>query len=68
MSLFFLNFLKYSLNNGEVPHKNIDNANWHYLLDFAKRQSIVGVYWGGIKRLYEIEKFQANKPTDEDVM
>ena len=38
--------------------------DWQGLLKFAKKQTIVGIYWQGIQRLGDV----ANKPSEDDVM
>jgi hypothetical protein len=35
------------------------------LLQFAKKQSVVGVYWQGVKRMSVLE---TNRPSEDDVM
>lgn len=59
-----LKLLRWCLNGGDIPQAAY-TINWHRLLDFAKKQAIVGVYWQGINQLGGM---QTNKPTDDDVM
>ena len=42
----------------------ISEIDWQGLLKFAKKQTIVGIYWQGIQRLGDV----ANKPSEDDVM
>jgi hypothetical protein len=56
--------LNWCLHSTDSVSPCISNLNWQELLDFAKRQTIVGVYWQGIQRLGDV----ANKPTEDDVM
>ena len=62
---YYLDFLRFSLNEeAEVPVA-ARHINWHSLLLFAKDQSLVGIYWMGVRRLGSQKE---NKPTDDDVM
>lgn len=64
MNRFVLNFLRCCLHpNSEIP-LCVSDSNWQELLTFAKKQTIVGIYWQGIQRLGDV----ANKPTEDDVM
>jgi hypothetical protein len=49
--------------NAEVP-KCAEQIVWHDLLDFAIRQSLVGIFFYGMERLVG----HPNKPIDEDVL
>ena len=61
----YLDFLRFSLHEqAEVP-ECVRVINWLSLLQFAKQQSIQGIYWMGVRRLGELKE---NKPTDDDVM
>lgn len=61
----YLDFLRFSLHeHAEVP-ECVRDINWLSLLQFAKQQSIQGIYWMGVRRLGELKE---NKPTDDDVM
>lgn len=61
----YLDFLRFSLNEeAEVPAA-ARHINWHSLLLFAKDQSLVGIYWMGVRRLGNQKE---NKPTDDDVL
>ena len=42
----------------------ISEIDWQGLLKFAKKQTIIGIYWQGIQRLGDV----ANKPSEDDVM
>ena len=59
-----LELLRWCLHGGTIPQAAYKIC-WHDLLEFAKKQAIVGVYWQGISQLGSM---QANKPTDDDVM
>lgn len=59
----FIAFLKASLQNTDF--QSAETINWHNLLEFAREQAIVGVFWEGIQQLGNLK---ANKPTAEDVM
>lgn len=61
----YLDFLAFCLHpEGAVP-ECAKVINWNELLSFARKQSIVGIYWEGVRRLENIEE---NKPTEDDVM
>lgn len=60
----FIEFLQWCLNPSIVPPSCIEFINWQELLVFAKRQTIVGVYWQGIKRLGPLSKLLS----EDDVM
>lgn len=62
----YLDFLSFSLCPQErnVP-KGVSHLNWSELLAFAKKQCIVGIFWGGILQLSNIDD---NKPSEDDVM
>lgn len=61
---YYFSFLCFCLNdNAEIP-ECIDKIVWHDLLGFAKKQSLVGVFFHGMQRLTSGK----NKPTDDDVM
>jgi len=57
----FLRWCLYPIDN--IP-ACISKISWQELLAFAKKQTIVGIYWQGIQRLGEIP----NKPSEDDVM
>lgn len=60
----YIIFLRWCLHpTGNVPACT-STINWQELLAFAKKQTIVGIYWQGIKRLGDIP----NKPSEDDVM
>lgn len=60
----YLNFLRFCIGNENSVPNCVKNICWHDLLDFAQKQSIVGVYFYGMKRITSGE----NKPTDDDVL
>jgi len=62
----FLTFLSYCLspNSQELP-ECAARISWADLLQFAKKQSVVGVYWQGVKRMSGLE---TNRPSEDDVM
>ena len=62
----YLLFLRYSLSpiSQPVPECAVQ-INWTELLEFAVRQSIVGVCWQGVRRMGELN---TNKPTEDDVL
>lgn len=60
----FLDFLRWCLHpTPEIP-SCVSDISWQELLTFAKKQTIVGIYWQGIQRLGDL----ANKPSEDDVM
>lgn len=66
-----LHFLRYSLDTRHNVPTCVRNINWHGLLNFAKKQAIVGVYAYCI--LYDNEKLNecewlGNRPSEDDVM
>ena len=61
----YLEFLRFALQEGGEPPVVVARINWLSLLQFAKQQSIQGIYWMGVRRLGELKE---NKPTDDDVM
>ena len=65
----YFEFLRYclhdDLDNGvEIP-SCASTICWHDLLEFAKKQTLVGVYWRGVSMLGGLT---TNKPTDDDVL
>lgn len=68
----YLAFLRYCLNSGlEVPEE-VAHINWQDLLEFAKKQAIVGVFGNRLlsdnAALMDDETFRQNSPTEEEVM
>ena len=61
----YLRFLRHCLNEEPVDEQTVKGIVWHDLLSFAKKHTIVGVYWQGIQQLGHLRE---NKPTDDDVM
>ena len=60
----YIIFLRWCLHpTGNIPACT-STINWQELLAFAKKQTIVGIYWQGIQRLGDIP----NKPSEDDVM
>lgn len=54
MVKYFIEFLRWSMYPSDVMPSCASQINWHDLLEFAKKQTIVGVYWQGIQRLGDI--------------
>jgi hypothetical protein len=62
----YLQFLRYCLSLDDQPLPDCAvRINWTELLRFAKKQSIVGVCWHGVRRMSELEE---NRPSEDDVM
>ena len=59
-----IEFLRWCLHPIDNVPACISKISWQELLAFAKKQTIVGIYWQGIQRLGEI----SNKPSEDDVM
>lgn len=60
----YIDFLRWCLHpTTEIP-SCVSEINWQELLAFAKKQTIVGIYWQGIQKLGDF----ANKPSENDVM
>ena len=60
----YINFLRWCQHpTGKAP-VGISKIDWQELLSFAKKQTIIGIYWQGIQRLGDV----ANKPSEDDVM
>lgn len=66
-TLLYISFLKWCLAEGELTEIQpiAERICWHDLLEFAKKQSLVGIFFRGILRLGDMK---TNKPTDDDVM
>lgn len=62
----YLQFLSYSLSPScqSVP-SCVERIDWTGLLQFAEKQSVVGVCWQGVRRMGELN---TNKPTEDDVL
>lgn len=62
----YLQFLSYSLSpdSQSVP-SCAERMDWAGLLQFAEKQSVVGVCWQGVRRMGELN---TNKPTEDDVL
>lgn len=60
----YIEFLRWCLYPTDVLPKCVADIDWQELLEFAKKQTIVGIYWQGIQRLGDI----ANRPSEDDVM
>lgn len=67
----YLEFLKFCLDsNSQIP-ECIASINWHDLMDFAKKQAILGLFIPTVLMRdgkLTIADFKGNKPTDDDVM
>ncbi len=67
----YFELLRFCLNEDCTVPECVKDINWHDLLIFATKQSIVGIYVPLVlmedKRL-TIDKYLGNKPSDEDVM
>ena len=62
----FLTFLSYCLSpDSQALPECAARISWAELLQFAKKQSVVGVYWQGVKRMSGLE---TNRPSEDDVM
>lgn len=62
----FLTFLGYCLSpDSQALPECAARISWADLLQFAKKQSVVGVYWQGVKRMSGLE---TNRPSEDDVM
>ena len=60
----YISFLRWCQHpTGKAP-VGISKIDWQELLSFAKKQTIIGIYWQGIQRLVDV----ANKPSEDDVM
>ncbi len=64
----YIEFLKYCLDTSRPIPASVATINWHDLLEFAQKQSIVGIFWQGINSPSALNNFYGNKPTDDDVM
>ena len=62
----YLQFLSYSLypDSQSVP-SCVERIDWTSLLQFAEKQSVVGVCWQGVKLMGKLE---TNRPSEDDVM
>lgn len=57
----FLQFLRYCLSLDDQPLPDCAiHINWTELLRFAKKQSIVGVCWQGVKRIFELSPWASD--------
>jgi hypothetical protein len=62
---YYIVFLGWCLHpNTDIP-SCVESINWHDLLLFAQKQTIVGIFWLGILRL---GSSPINRPSEEDVM
>ena len=59
-----IQFLSWCLHPTDNIPAGASKINWQELLAFAKKQTIIGIYWQGIQRLGDV----ANKPSEDDVM
>lgn len=60
----YLEFIRWSLHHTDAAPSFISEIDWQELLSFAKKQTIIGLFWQGIQRLGDV----ANKPSEDDVM
>lgn len=60
----YLEFIRWSLHQADEAPSCISEIDWQGLLKFAKKQTIVGIYWQGIQRLEDV----VNKPSEDEVM
>ena len=70
-----LRFLQYCLSGSvSLTPDFLEGMNWHELFLFARKQSLTGICWDGIKRLYDVDADvtngcrMPNKPTVADVI
>ena len=67
----YFELLRFCLNEEKTVPECIKDINWHNLLEFATKQTIVGIFVPIVlkedKRV-TIESYCGNKPSDEDVM
>ena len=52
------------MHQADAAPSFISEIDWQELLSFAKKQTIIGLFWQGIQRLGDV----ANKPSEDDVM
>lgn len=60
----YIEFLRWCLHPTVDSPKYFTDIDWHELLTFAKKQTIVGIYWQGMQRLGDA----SNKPSEDEVM
>lgn len=60
----YLEFIRWSLHHTDAAPSFISEIDWQELLSFAKKQTIIGIYWQGIQRLGDV----ANEPSEDEVM
>lgn len=60
----YIKFLRWCLNPTGNDQAGVSTFDWQELLAFAKKQTIVGIYWQGIQRLENV----VNKPSEDEVM
>lgn len=61
---FYIDFLRWCIHPTATLPSCVDDINWQELLAFAKKQTIVGLYWQGIRKLGDT----TNRPSEDDVM
>lgn len=68
----YLSFLSFCLSDTRPVPSCVSSINWTKLLEFAKKQTVVGIFAERLlndnEALLHDEGFLSNKPTDEDVM
>ena len=57
-------FLSFCLHQTDTIPSCASDINWQELLTFAKKQTVVGLYWQGIQRLGDT----ANRPSEDEIM
>lgn len=60
----YLEFIRWSLRQTDAAPSCISEIDWQELLAFAKKQTIIGIYWQGIQRLGDV----VNKLSEDEVM
>jgi len=67
----YLDFLRFCLNKDRKVPQCVASINWHELLEFARKQAIVGMFIPTVLMedgKLSKEDFGSNKPSDDDVM
>ena len=61
---FYIDFLRWCIHPTATLPSCVDDIDWQGLLSFAKKQTIIGIFWQGTQRLGDV----ANKPSEDEVM